>query len=95
MMALAEQGFDTLKLFPAEAVGGVRLLAAVGGPLPRLRFCPTGGVNPANAADYLALPNVPFVGGTWVTPGDVVQRGDWDHIEALATAAAKLAPTAR
>lgn len=90
MMALADRGFRTLKFFPAEAVGGVRLLSAVGAPLPELRFCPTGGVTPENAADYLALPNVPFVGGSWVCPADALRDGDWARVEALATEAASL-----
>lgn len=77
MMTLADRGFRTLKFFPAEAVGGIRLLAAVGAPLPELRFCPTGGVTPQNAADYLELPNVPFVGGSWVCPADALREGDW------------------
>jgi 2-dehydro-3-deoxyphosphogluconate aldolase/(4S)-4-hydroxy-2-oxoglutarate aldolase len=90
MMVLAHRGFRTLKFFPAEAVGGARLLAAVGAPLPHLRFCPTGGVTPENAVDYLALPNVPFVGGSWVVPADACRAGDWGHVEALAREAARL-----
>lgn len=90
MMLLAERGFRTLKFFPAEAVGGVRLLSAVRAPLPQLRFCPTGGVTADNAANYLALPNVPFVGGSWVCPADAVAQGDWSGIEALAVEAASL-----
>jgi 2-dehydro-3-deoxyphosphogluconate aldolase/(4S)-4-hydroxy-2-oxoglutarate aldolase len=92
MMTLAERGFRTLKFFPAEAVGGVRLLSAVGAPLPELRFCPTGGVSVANAGDYLALPNVPFVGGSWVCPGDALRDGDWARVEALSAEAASLSP---
>ncbi len=90
MMVLAERGFEVLKLFPAEAVGGVRLLSAVRGPLPGLQFCPTGGVGPANAPGYLALPNVPFVGGSWLTPAELVVRAGWGEIESLAAAAAAL-----
>lgn len=89
-MALADRGFTTLKLFPAEASGGVAMLKGLAGPLPDLAFCPTGGVSPKNAADYLALPNVPFVGGTWVAPKDAVTRGDWDRITRLAREAAAL-----
>ncbi len=89
-MRLLERGFTTQKFFPAEAAGGAAALRAIGGPLPQVRFCPTGGVSPANAADYLALPNVLCVGGSWVAPGDAVASGDWDRIEALARAAAVL-----
>lgn len=90
MLTLAERGLTAMKFFPAEASGGVPYLSAVFGPCPELRFCPTGGVSPANARDYLALPNVGCVGGSWLTPADAVATGDWDRIEALATAAAAL-----
>ena len=90
MMVLADRGCEVQKLFPAEAVGGARLLAAVHGPLPSLRFCPTGGVTPANAPTYLALPNVPFVGGTWVTPSAAIEQRDWARIEGLAAEASRL-----
>lgn len=90
MMLLADRGFRLLKLFPAEAVGGVALLSAVRGPLPELRFCPTGGITRDNAAGYLSLPNVPLVGGSWVCPGDAVGASDWSRVEALAAEAAAL-----
>lgn len=90
MMVLAQRGFRTMKFFPAEAVGGARLLSAVGAPLPDLRFCPTGGVTAQNAVDYLALANVPFVGGSWVCPADALRDGDWDRVETLAAEAASL-----
>ena len=90
MMTLAEHGLPAMKFFPAEASGGVDFLKAVSGPLPGLRFCPTGGVTPGNAADYLALPNVGCVGGSWLTPKDAVTAGDWGRIEALAREAASL-----
>ena len=77
IMALAARGYDTLKFFPAEAAGGVAMLKALSGPLPGIAFCPTGGISPANAMDYLALPNVLCVGGSWVVPKDAVARGDW------------------
>lgn len=89
-MTAAEAGFSTLKLFPAVPVGGVALLQALGGPLPALRFCPTGGVGPENAADFLALPNVLCVGGSWVAPRAAVAAGDWATITALARQAAAL-----
>lgn len=89
-MRLLEQGYDMLKFFPAEASGGAPALKAIGAPLPQIGFCPTGGVSPANARDYLALPNVICAGGSWVAPKDKVQAGDWAGIEALAREAARL-----
>lgn len=89
-MALRERGITEVKFFPAEASGGAAFLASVRGPLPDLRFCPTGGITPANAPDYLALPNVGCVGGTWLTPADAVRDGDWQRITALASAARRL-----
>jgi 2-dehydro-3-deoxyphosphogluconate aldolase / (4S)-4-hydroxy-2-oxoglutarate aldolase len=88
----AERGIAALKFFPAEASGGVNYLRALGGPLPELRFCPTGGVTPDNAPRYLALPNVGCVGGTWLTPGETLAAGDYAHVEALAAQAAGLRP---
>ncbi|MCP4385727.1 MAG: bifunctional 4-hydroxy-2-oxoglutarate aldolase/2-dehydro-3-deoxy-phosphogluconate aldolase [Hyphomicrobiales bacterium] len=82
-MSLAEKGFSTLKFFPAEAAGGVAYLKALAAPLASIRFCPTGGVTPANAADYLSLPNVICVGGSWVAPSDAVSNGNWTRIIAL------------
>jgi 2-dehydro-3-deoxyphosphogluconate aldolase / (4S)-4-hydroxy-2-oxoglutarate aldolase len=89
-MALRERGITEVKFFPAQASGGAAFLAAVHGPLPDIRFCPTGGVTPTNAPDYLALPNVGCVGGSWLTPADVVAGGDWQRITALATTARRL-----
>lgn len=91
MMTLREKGIVAQKFFPAEASGGPRYLKAVHGPLPDLEFCPTGGVTADNASDYLALPNVPCVGGSWLTPDDAVAEGDWARIEKLAAEAAALA----
>jgi 2-dehydro-3-deoxyphosphogluconate aldolase/(4S)-4-hydroxy-2-oxoglutarate aldolase len=91
----AERGLSALKFFPAEASGGVSYLRALGGPLPGLRFCPTGGVTPDSAPSYLALPNVGCVGGTWLTPREALAAGDYARIEALAAQAAALRPTAR
>ncbi|MFP5071354.1 bifunctional 4-hydroxy-2-oxoglutarate aldolase/2-dehydro-3-deoxy-phosphogluconate aldolase [Pseudonocardia nantongensis] len=90
MLAVAERGHTAMKFFPAEAAGGRPFLNAVAGPLPDLRFCPTGGVTADSAPDYLALPNVPCVGGTWLTPPDLVAAGDWDRIRAVAATAAAL-----
>ena len=83
-MRLAERGHTELKFFPAEAAGGVAYLKSIAGPLPDLRFCPTGGITPATAPTYLALPNVGCVGGSWLTAGAV------DQVEALAKEAAAL-----
>ncbi len=89
-MAALEAGFTFLKFFPAEAAGGMPMLKALNGPLPRLRFCPTGGIDAARAPGYLALPNVVCVGGSWVVPKDAVASGDWARIRSLAEQAAAL-----
>jgi 2-dehydro-3-deoxyphosphogluconate aldolase / (4S)-4-hydroxy-2-oxoglutarate aldolase len=89
-MALLERGYTHMKFFPAVPAGGARLLAAWAGPLPQLRLCPTGGINLANAADFLMLPQVLCVGGSWLTPADKLARGDWAGIEQLARAASAL-----
>ena len=89
-MRLLERGYDMLKFFPAEAAGGAPALKAIGAPLPQVSFCPTGGVSPANAESYLKLPNVLCAGGSWVAPKDLIARGDWAGVEALAREAAKL-----
>lgn len=86
VMALLERGYSMMKFFPAEAAGGVRMLKSLHGPLPQARFCPTGGVSPANLASYLALPNVICCGGSWVAPAEMLASGDWDGITALARA---------
>jgi 2-dehydro-3-deoxyphosphogluconate aldolase / (4S)-4-hydroxy-2-oxoglutarate aldolase len=85
-------GFTAFKLFPANVVGGVEALKAFASPFAQARFCPTGGVNAANAGDYLALPNVVCVGGSWVAPPDAVRAGDWGWITELARTARALAP---
>ncbi|MCP2335989.1 bifunctional 4-hydroxy-2-oxoglutarate aldolase/2-dehydro-3-deoxy-phosphogluconate aldolase [Actinomadura rupiterrae] len=90
-MALLEHGITEMKFFPAEAAGGTAYLKSLGGPLPQIRFCPTGGITPESASRYLALPNVGCVGGSWLTPADAVRAGDWDRIESLAKQAAALA----
>ncbi|WP_433872032.1 bifunctional 4-hydroxy-2-oxoglutarate aldolase/2-dehydro-3-deoxy-phosphogluconate aldolase [Saccharopolyspora sp. CA-218241] len=89
-MRLAERGVSAMKFFPAEASGGVPYLQSLSGPLPGLRFCPTGGIGPDNARDYLALPNVGCVGGSWITPKRLLAAGDWGGVEALAREAAAL-----
>jgi 2-dehydro-3-deoxyphosphogluconate aldolase/(4S)-4-hydroxy-2-oxoglutarate aldolase len=91
LMAGLAAGFTRFKLFPANVVGGPDALKAFASPFPQAKFCPTGGVSAANAAGYLALPNVVCVGGSWVAPADAVRAGDWGRITALAREAAALA----
>ena len=84
VMRLLEAGFSAQKFFPAEAAGGVAMLKSLSAPLAEVRFCPTGGITLSSAADYLALPNVVCVGGSWVVPPQAVADGAWDTIERLA-----------
>ena len=84
VMVAREQGFKLLKLFPAAQAGGVAMLKALAGPLGDVHFCPTGGVSLNNMAEYLALPNVAMVGGSWLTPLDLVEQGQWSRITELA-----------
>jgi 2-dehydro-3-deoxyphosphogluconate aldolase/(4S)-4-hydroxy-2-oxoglutarate aldolase len=77
-------GFDTFKLFPAQQAGGVGMLKALGAPFPEVKFCPTGGITRVTAAEFLALPNVLCVGGSWVAPTEKVRCSDWAALEALA-----------
>jgi 2-dehydro-3-deoxyphosphogluconate aldolase/(4S)-4-hydroxy-2-oxoglutarate aldolase len=84
VLALLEDGYTDMKFFPAEAAGGAAYLRAILSPVPAARFCPTGGITPTNAAEYLKLPNVGCVGGSWLTPADAVERRDWAHISDLA-----------
>ena len=93
-MALRELGFRALKLFPAEAAGGVKLLASLAAPLPDLRFCPTGGIDLQKAPEYLKLPNVPCVGGSGMLQKAALAAGDYLAVEALSRDAAGLARTA-
>jgi len=88
-MALMARGYTVQKFFPAQAAGGAPFLKSLASPLPQITFCPTGGVSLANAADYLASPNVECVGGSWVAPKDAVNAHDWDAIETLASDAVK------
>jgi 2-dehydro-3-deoxyphosphogluconate aldolase / (4S)-4-hydroxy-2-oxoglutarate aldolase len=90
VLRLREHGLQMAKFFPAEAAGGAEYLKAVAGPVPDVVFCPTGGITPSNAADYLALPNVACVGGSWLTPRAAVRTGDWAGIERLAAEAVAL-----
>lgn len=95
LMAGLSAGFTHFKLFPASVAGGPAALKAYASPFPQARFCPTGGVGAGNAAEYLALPNVLCVGGSWVAPPDAVRAGDWDRITRLAREASALASRSR
>ncbi len=90
VMRLLEKGVTEMKFFPAEAAGGIPMLKSIGGPLPQATFCPTGGISPNNAKDYLALPNVACVGGSWMAPADLVDAEDWAEITRRAAEAASL-----
>jgi len=89
-MWLFAHGYRRQKFFPAEPAGGVDYLRALAGPLPNIGFCPTGGIRAENAAEYLKLPNVICVGGSWLTPANLVKAKSWDAIADLARAAARL-----
>jgi 2-dehydro-3-deoxyphosphogluconate aldolase/(4S)-4-hydroxy-2-oxoglutarate aldolase len=90
VMKAREQGFRQLKLFPAVPAGGVGMLNAIAGPLSDVVFCPTGGISQDTAPAFLSLKNVACVGGSWLTPKDAMQAGDWDRITAIAKAASAL-----
>lgn len=87
LMSGYEAGLNAFKFFPAEANGGTAALKAIGGPFPDVRFCPTGGISPQNAANYLALPNVECVGGSWLATPEILQSGHYSQITELAKAA--------
>ena len=88
IMMAQEAGYTELKFFPAMQAGGPAMLKAWSGPFFDVKFCPTGGVSVANAKEFLSLPNVVCVGGSWLVPIDALAAGDWDRITALAAAAA-------
>lgn len=90
VMQANADGFTFLKFFPATAAGGVALLKAFAGPFPDVAFCPTGGITPETAPQFLALPNVKVCGGSWLTPADALAAGDWARITALAKTASAL-----
>jgi len=90
VMTLLARGITVAKFFPAEANGGAKALKAISGPLPQMRFCPTGGISLANAPDYLALSNVVCAGGSWVAPKSAMIDGNWHEVERLAREAAQL-----
>ena len=89
------RGLGLVKLFPAGAMGGVEFLRALAGPYPTVRYVPTGGITPANVAEYLAVPFVAAVGGTWLATPDVVAAGEWETIRGLAADAAAMVRRAR
>ncbi len=89
-MAAAERGYRVLKFFPAESCGGAAALSAWASPLAGLEFCPTGGIGPDNAPDYLRLANVACIGGSWIAPQARIRAGDWSAIRESAAAAAAL-----
>jgi 2-dehydro-3-deoxyphosphogluconate aldolase/(4S)-4-hydroxy-2-oxoglutarate aldolase len=90
LMNANADGYRFLKFFPAVAAGGVPMLKALAGPFPDVDFCPTGGITPDSAPQFLALPNVRVCGGSWLTPQDAVDAGDWQRIERLAAETARL-----
>jgi 2-dehydro-3-deoxyphosphogluconate aldolase / (4S)-4-hydroxy-2-oxoglutarate aldolase len=90
VMAANADGYHFLKFFPASAAGGIPMLKALAGPFADVQFCPTGGITPESAPQYLALPNVKVCGGSWLTPQDAVDAQDWARIAALARAASAL-----
>lgn len=91
VMRARDHGFTLMKLFPAQQAGGLAMLKALGAPLPDVRFCPTGGVSADNLGEFLALPNVAMVGGSWLTPADALRAGDWARITRLAREASTVA----
>jgi 2-dehydro-3-deoxyphosphogluconate aldolase/(4S)-4-hydroxy-2-oxoglutarate aldolase len=90
LMAAQDGGHHFVKFFPASAAGGIPLLKALAGPFPEVSFCPTGGITPQNARDFLALPQVKVCGGSWLTPQDAIAARDWPRITRLAQEAAAL-----
>jgi 2-dehydro-3-deoxyphosphogluconate aldolase / (4S)-4-hydroxy-2-oxoglutarate aldolase len=90
VMAAMADGLRFLKFFPATAAGGIPMLKALAGPFPDIAFCPTGGITPETAPQFLALPNVRVCGGSWLSPADAIEAGDWGRITQLAKAAAGL-----
>ena len=90
VMAAMADGLNFLKFFPATAAGGIPMLKALAGPFPDIAFCPTGGITPESAPQFLALSNVKVCGGSWLTPADALERGEWARITALARAASAL-----
>jgi 2-dehydro-3-deoxyphosphogluconate aldolase/(4S)-4-hydroxy-2-oxoglutarate aldolase len=90
IMTVRDRGYSVMKFFPAEQAGGAPYLSALSSPLAGIQFCPTGGISLKNAKDYLSLPNVICVGGSWVAPKAMVTEGNWDGITRLAREACEL-----
>lgn len=90
VMAAKSAGFNILKFFPAGTSGGAAAIKAFAGPFADIQFVPTGGIKPENAQEYLSLSNVRAVGGSWLTPGDLIKGGRWDEVEAIARQASSL-----
>lgn len=95
IMTAYRLGYDHLKFFPAEANGGAPALKAISAPLPQIQFCPTGGISPKNVDDYLALPCVATVGGSWMLPADALKQGDWQRVIQLSQEAVALVTSLR
>ena len=91
LMKANDAGYDHLKFFPAEAAGGVKALKSIGGPFPNTVFCPTGGIGLNNYKEYLALPNVSCVGGSWLAPNDAIEAKQWHVLTELAKQAKAMA----
>lgn len=90
VIAAVAAGHRALKFFPAVQAGGIQMLKAFAGPFSQVKFCPTGGINLSNASEFLALPNVCCIGGSWITPASAIQAGDWSSITRLASQARRL-----
>ena len=95
LLALAARGFRVCKLFPAMAAGGLAMVKGVAGPMPELKLCPTGGINEANAADFLKQKNVVCIGGSWMVQDAWIRAGQWDEVKKSAAAAAAIVRAAR
>ena len=95
IMTAYSLGYDHLKFFPAEANGGAPALKAISAPLPQIQFCPTGGISPKNVHEYLALPCVTTVGGSWMLPADALKTGDWQRVTQLSQEAVELVKSLR
>ena len=90
LMQAIDMGHRCCKFFPAEVAGGTAMLKSLSGPFPDITFCPTGGIGPHNVAEYLALPNVQCVGGSWIVPPELLEKRDWAGITALAKKASRM-----
>ena len=90
VMRALDAGFTAMKLFPAQQAGGIAMLKALGGPFPQVMFCPTGGIDVETAPDFLALPNVACVGGSWLAPVALIAHKNWNEIQKRAQAASRL-----